>query len=492
MSFLRLASIAALLVTAPAFAGPPPLELRVAEVLAGAPAGTRFGVLVVTADGREVLAINPDQRFIPASNTKLFTTAAAYALLPGMDTADGKRGTQVFLRPGKRKDAADVWLLGKGDALMSSAPDCQLDCLATLADVVAAKTRRLGDVVGDDSLFPDQRWSPGLSWNNIGSNDATAASALSLDSNELAVSVTPGPVGKPPLVAASPYVTIRNEAVTVDGKVPDGKASLVLEHRLNSREFRLYGEIPTGHGEWRDRIGVDDAADYAAWTFARMLSARGVKVTGKVRVFHRKGEVPGSSSELSALAAMAKDIVERGEPLASLAPPPLSEDVAIINKFSQNLHAELLLRLIGSRQGSGSLADGLTAERALFEQAGIPRSGYDFSDGSGMSTYNRISPRGAVSLLRWAQTQPWGTAWRASLPVGGTDGTLRRRFAGTALEGRIFAKTGTLNATAALSGYLIAASGQELTFSLLANDVLDGGTTTEVMDAAVLLIAGAN
>jgi len=128
----------------------------------------------------------------------------------------------------------------------------------------------------------------------------------------------------------------------------------------------------------------------------------------------------------------------------------------------------------------------------MLTAAGVPRTGYDFSDGSGMSTYNRVSPRAAVALLRWGATRPWGKVWRESFPIGGVDGTLRRRFAGTPLQGKVFAKTGTLNATNALSGYLIAAGGKELTFSVFANDVPDGGTALPAMDEALLAIAAAN
>ena len=98
----------------------------------------------------------------------------------------------------------------------------------------------------------------------------------------------------------------------------------------------------------------------------------------------------------------------------------------------------------------------------------------------------------AVTLLRWGAKQTWGPAWRASLPVGGVDGTLKRRFGGTPLAGQVWAKTGTLNATNALSGYLRAASGRELTFAIFANDVPDGTSAVAVMDAALVLVAGAN
>jgi D-alanyl-D-alanine carboxypeptidase/D-alanyl-D-alanine-endopeptidase (penicillin-binding protein 4) len=109
-----------------------------------------------------------------------------------------------------------------------------------------------------------------------------------------------------------------------------------------------------------------------------------------------------------------------------------------------------------------------------------------------MSTYNRLSPRAVVKLLRWAAAQPWGAQWRQSLPVAGVDGTLARRFRGTSLERRLFAKTGALNATNALSGYMIARSGRTLTFSFFANDIPGGGGATATMDAALQLIADSN
>jgi D-alanyl-D-alanine carboxypeptidase/D-alanyl-D-alanine-endopeptidase (penicillin-binding protein 4) len=122
----------------------------------------------------------------------------------------------------------------------------------------------------------------------------------------------------------------------------------------------------------------------------------------------------------------------------------------------------------------------------------VPRTAWDLSDGSGMSTYNRLSPRAVAALLRWAAGQPWGEAWRATFPVAGVDGTLARRFRDTPLQGRLFAKTGTLNATNALSGYLTAASGRTLIFSFYANDVPGDAGATEVMDRALALIAAEN
>jgi D-alanyl-D-alanine carboxypeptidase/D-alanyl-D-alanine-endopeptidase (penicillin-binding protein 4) len=97
-----------------------------------------------------------------------------------------------------------------------------------------------------------------------------------------------------------------------------------------------------------------------------------------------------------------------------------------------------------------------------------------------------------TTLLRWIARQPWGDEWRTTLPIGGVDGTLARRFANTPLAGRIFAKTGTLNATNALAGYMIAASGKELVFAIYANDVPEDVRPTAIMDRALLAIAAVN
>lgn len=489
MGVMRFALLAALLgLAAPAVADEPGLlQAQVDAALAAAPTGTRFGLLVVDEAGKAIVSVNPDQRFIPASNTKLFTTAAAYALLPGMDRPDVAGGTQVYLRPGRHKGALDVILIGRGDARMSSAADCVSDCLATLADAVAARSKVVGTVIGDDTAFPDQRWSPGMSWNNLGSNDATAASALSLDSNEMTLKVTPGGPGLPPVVNAPAYVRVINEGLTING----APLTLRIEHKINSRDFRLYGEMPVGGAEWSERSGIDDPAEFSAQTFANMLRARGVKVLGKVEARHRP--VSTDLARPQATEVLLESARQGwGEPLATLTPLPLAADVSIINKVSQNHHAEQLLRRIGKNRGTGSLEDGLAAERALFDEAGLPREGYDFSDGSGMSTYNRVSPRTMVALLRWIAAQPWGPAWTASLPIAGVDGTLKRRFMGTPLEGNLAAKTGTLNATSAISGTFRAASGRQLTFAFFANDIPAGQSVVAAMDAVLLLVAANN
>lgn len=457
----------------------PPLTLqqRVEARLSEAGLGIRFGLVVATEDGRELVAIAPDGRFIPASNTKLFTTAAAFASLPGLDRPDTVGGASVTLEtePGA---APDVVIEGFGDARLSSAADCTTDCLAALADAVAARTRRVRHVIGDDSFYPDQRWSPGMSWNNIPTWSGTATSALTLDDNELPLRITPGAAGQPPALEVQPYYRIENRAVTV----ATGTTDLNIDRLPRSLDLVLTGTILQGAAPERIRLGIDDPAHYAAWRLRIMLEARGIRISGSVSARHRP--------VAPAIAAPTPGL--RRQLLLHLTPPPLAEDLRVINKVSQNLHAELMLRRLGRQSGTGTIADGLTVVRDMLARAGLRRTDYDFSDGSGMSTYNRVSPRGVVTLLRWAAGQPWGAAWRATFPVAGVDGTLTRRFRGTALEGRLFAKTGSLNATSALSGYLVARSGRTLTFSFYANDVPDGASALPAMEAALLLVAEQN
>lgn len=447
-------------------------QQRAETALSPAATGTRFGLVVLDEGGREIVAISPDQRFIPASNTKIFTTAATYATLPDLDQPDTQGGARV------RLSGKDVVLEGRGDARMSSEADCTSDCLATLADAVAAKTRRVRDVIGDDMLFPDQRWSPGMSWNNIPSGDGTAISALTLDNNEMLLEVTPGAVGKAPVVTiGQPYYTIDNRAVTV----PGAESKIDYYRDPHGSILWITGTIGADAPKRSQRIGIDDPAHYAAWRLKALLEARGVRVTGKVAVRHRvyaEGEVFVRSFESA--------------PLASLTPPPLADDIRDTMKVSQNLHTELFLRRLSAAEGNGSIAGGHAKVAAMLELAGVPRTAWDFSDGSGMSTYNRVAPRGTVKLLRWIAAQPWGAKWRESLPVGGQDGTLRNRFKGTILEGKVFAKTGTLNASDAVSGYLIAKSGKTLTFAAYANDIPRDAGARPFLDAALVAVAKAN
>lgn len=321
-----------------------------------------------------------------------------------------------------------------------------------------------------------------MSWNNIPTRSGTGISALTIDDNEIAATVAPGAAGAAPVVTVPDYYTVENHALTVAG----AEKAIGFDRMPGSRVLVVTGTIGIDAAPEDLRLGIDDPADYAAWRLAAMLRERRVKVRGQALSRHRV-LLPQDDPSIRAGAPVVRPPAEPA--LAALTPAPLADDIAIINKQSQNLHAELLLRRLALVSGSGSIADGQVVVRGMLDAAGVTANEATFADGSGMSSYNRVAPRGVVRLLGWIARQGWGQAWRSSLPIGGADGTLGRRFVGTVLDDKITAKTGTLNASNALAGYFTAASGQTLIFAVYANDVPDDVHATPIMDRALAFVA---
>ncbi|MBX9615847.1 MAG: D-alanyl-D-alanine carboxypeptidase/D-alanyl-D-alanine-endopeptidase [Caulobacteraceae bacterium] len=452
--------------------------------------GTRWGLMVVTAEGEPVVERRADDRFIPASTTKIFTTTAAFALVEGLEAADPDDGTSVRLEARADEGAPDIAVIGSGDPALGDGPGCVSDCLAELADRTAARVKRVGDVIGDDRLFPDERWGPGWSWEDMQAGFGTAVSALTVNDNVVVLEVAPGDGAGAAIRAqwrpGDDLQPLENTAITIEA----GEADLRLERRPGEEAVRLYGRMPMNAPATALRVGLDDPALTAARRFRSLLEARGVTVEGQARARHRPLDLADDSgSDDGAAPAVEPEGVE----IARLARPPLLASLTRTGKLSQNLHAELALRRLGGLEGTGARADGLVQVEALMASAGLERSTFDLYDASGLSAYNRVSPRATTRFLQWTMGQPWGEAWRATLPVGGRDGTLTRRFVGTPLEGRIFAKTGSLNGVTALAGFLTAASGRTLVFSIYANDrPSTAGSSIAVMDRALLALAAEN
>jgi D-alanyl-D-alanine carboxypeptidase/D-alanyl-D-alanine-endopeptidase (penicillin-binding protein 4) len=157
--------------------------------------------------------------------------------------------------------------------------------------------------------------------------------------------------------------------------------------------------------------------------------------------------------------------------LASHVSPPLGQDLVVTNKVSQNLHAEITLRTLGKLESSdGSVLEGTRVVRQFLITAGVEPADFVLFDGCGLSVQDLVTPRAFTTVLTYAAGQSWGEAFRTSLPVGGVDGSLSERFKLPSLNGKVFAKTGTLGEANALSGYLTAASGQTIVFSILSTD----------------------
>ncbi|MEM7662077.1 MAG: D-alanyl-D-alanine carboxypeptidase/D-alanyl-D-alanine-endopeptidase [Pseudomonadota bacterium] len=459
--------------------------------------GFRYGISVTDLDGNVLVAHKADERFMPASNAKLFVTAAALAAESELSDLDS--GLRVLLET-KEDGPPNIVLEGRGDPTIGFGADCEVKCIETLAaEVVKAGFTEVGDIIGDDRWFADQRRPLGWSWDDLKFGHGTSISSLAINDNVLPLRVTPSgkvetPVHARWLDTGQSYFDVHNEATTSEEGLP---VALRLERRVGERNARLYGELPRGSRSLTIDLGVDDPAHLAAWYFKRALEAKGVFVSGEVKAQHRPLQYadepqPVSPDDASApLRCGHAPVAETTRIIiASLPPAPIQEIVTEINRESQNLYAEMMLRQLGRINGRGSSFCGLLEIQDFLETVGITREFYDLADGSGLSNYNRATPATITSLLRYAAATDWGEAFKASLPVsGGSTGTLRYRFRGSELEGKVFAKTGTLNHVDALSGYMQARSGRTLAFSIIVNDrPLEAPSARDQIDSMLLSI----
>jgi D-alanyl-D-alanine carboxypeptidase/D-alanyl-D-alanine-endopeptidase (penicillin-binding protein 4) len=223
-------------------------------------------------------------------------------------------------------------------------------------------------------------------------------------------------------------------------------------------------------------LAITNPAETAARTLRHLLEARGVHIKGEVRVEEAPAPQALKSGETPALLSPElKSAEENAAPsaqvLAEHVSPPLLESVRVLNKVSQNLHAELLLRTIArEKTGIGSSEIGLRLEQDFLKSLGVTDGDDVLTDGSGLSTNNLVTPRAVVALLQYAIHQPWGPDFMATLPIAGVDGTLEDRMKGTPASGLIQAKTGGLEHVHALSGYATTLGGEYLVFSIFVNN----------------------
>ncbi len=427
-----------------------------------------WGVLAVSLDyGDTLVAVNAEEPLIPASNVKLLTTAAALHYL-GPDF----RYRTYLLSDGPVVGGVlrgDLTLYGTGDPALSwRFADSRTAVMEALADsLVAAGVRRIdGDVVGDASYFPPPGQHP--SWDPRDLDDwfAAPAAALSFNENVVTLRVVPGEVGRAPVVHTLPpkaEVPIQNAALTVAGR----PSRLVTMARADGvGPIVVSGEIRSGARDRWDLVSVADPALFAAGALRQALSERGIMVSGRTR-----GVSDPSASILTGRTAWPDSTGRAPRALATHHSPPLIDLLAVTNKSSHNLYAELILRTLGRHvMGDGSFEGGTAAvERFMLEEAGVPPGSVDLADGSGLSRDNRVSAAAFVRALgHMAQSDLWEPLWE-SLPQAG--GRELRRMNRSAAEDNLRAKTGTLSSVSALSGQLRTVEGERVLFSILQNGV---------------------
>jgi D-alanyl-D-alanine carboxypeptidase/D-alanyl-D-alanine-endopeptidase (penicillin-binding protein 4) len=440
--------------------------------------GAVSGVVVTDpGTGERLYTRDADTQLLPASNMKLFSTVAALEVLG----TDHTFSTEVAVEegPDRRGSVTDLYLVGTGDPMLSEA---DLDALA--ADVAeSGVTTVTGDLYADDTWFDDQRQVD--DWDPTDEPYAYAAqiSALTLahgdryDTGVTEIEVTAGAVGEPvgvDLGLADGYMELDNQAVT---GAADSTNSLAVTRPQGTNTITVTGSLPEGSQPVSVVRTVDEPAAFTAHVFERALERHGVEVEGDVDL----GALP--EGEDSAV-------------LADHESPTLEETLVPLMKFSNNMHTEMLVKSIGQEvAGEGSWKAGLAATEEALTGLGVDMGDVLMTDGSGLSRGNRVTASSVVDLYSQVRDEPWFGQWRETLPVAGdpdpfVGGTLSGRMGGTAAEGVVRAKTGTLSGVSALSGYVHGADGEgeELVFSVI-NNGYAGPAPRGVQDAVAARLA---
>ena len=451
-----------------------------AEALLGTPPTSKgeWGILIVDAESGETLyEQNADRYFVPASNMKLFTTALALAKLG----PEYRFRTTLETRGTISSDGVlngDLTLVGRGDPNLSNRKfpyelkeefdGPQEKALVELADALVSKGVKeiSGDVIGDDSYFPRERYPNGWEIDDMVWEYGAAVSAIVVDDNTVALTLTPGEQTGNPVQAtvtpATPDFTVENEVVT---SAADVKSDLTLTREPGANLVVVKGTMPAKNTPRKLVLAIEEPAQHAAVLLKRMLEERGIRVGGIARAQHVRTESSGEA------IVMAEHLSV-----------PLGDAVKLINKISQNLHTEMLLRTAARQSGPWASTDEMMKVPAdFYATAGIMPGDVIQTDASGLSRHDLVTPRAIVTLLGFAQKQPWFGPYYASLPVAGQDGTLEDRMKNTPAAGRIHAKTGSVEHVRTLSGFAETPGGRRLIFSFLSNN--QGGKSHEAADA---------
>jgi D-alanyl-D-alanine carboxypeptidase/D-alanyl-D-alanine-endopeptidase (penicillin-binding protein 4) len=435
------------------------LKARVDEIL-GVPALARAKVSVVVVDpesGRPIYAKNERASLNAASNVKIVTEAAGLALLgPEFRWKTSVLGA-VPPEGGKAVIAGEL----RGDLYVKTSGDPSLstqDLAGLAASLAATGLRKVrGGLVIDTSAFDSTTLPPAFEQKNDSAAFRAPSSAASLNGNVVTVTITPAvSAGAPARVVLDPAsaAVVLSGTITTAAKGPAVPEVETSDAGSGQTRVTVAGRVLLGAETRVIQRRVATPETYFAQTFKQVLAKRGITIDKPVR-----------------MESTPKDGMRV---LATHESPTLAVVVHDLGKRSNNFAAEQLLRTIGAETlgRPGTWQKGLDSVARYLEAAGLPRGSYVMKNGSGLYDSNRFSAEQIALVLR-AATRDFRIAseFLASLAVGGADGTLAHRMAGSAAERYVRAKTGTLATVSCLSGIVGAPGSKPLIFSILINDV---------------------
>jgi PBP4 family serine-type D-alanyl-D-alanine carboxypeptidase len=480
-SVLALLALAAFPLAAPRTA-PASLRTRVEGAVARALAtkALEHAILAVEVralpSGKVLYARGAEVSMSPASVLKLATTAAA------LDTFGPDARFRTTLQSSGRQVSpgvlqGDLYLVGGGDPSLSRelATRPEYGVFAHLAEALHnAGVRQIeGRVIGADVLFAGERRGRDWTWEDLVWWYGAEVAALTFADGSANLKIAPGSApGEPAHIERHPPSSFYQVDSTASTCARGMETALTLDRPSGRNTIAVGGCVAAASPVLERWVALEDPVRYAATVFAEALAARGIQVGRGV--------------------ATATTLPAPMQVLAAYDGAPLAEVLKDVNKPSHNLRAEMLLRLLGhTRKGEGSAAAGLSALLEFLKARGVETAGWDVSDGSGLSRSDLVTARGMAQLLLAMHTHPHAAVFRASLPVAGIDGTLRRRFASGKTASRIQAKTGTLRHTAALAGYATPLRGEPVAFAIFVNHATAPiGEVQDAIDAVAAALVG--
>ena len=433
---------------------------------------SRWGILVQTLGNRQTLyAQDAERYFIPASNVKLLTTAAALEVL----------GDRYTIRTSVYQTNADhvvLRVVGRGDPSLT---DVELNQLAK--QIRDRHITQINQLIADDSYFRGDPVNPTWEWEDIQSGYGAPVNSLILNQNLIGLTLFPQNLGQPLRVvwddpAEATRWQINNGSKTVAATAEE---SLQVGRDLGRAQLNVRGQLRVGSEPEAVAIAIPQPSRYFLQRFKQALRQQGIQVNQSF-VATEPAEIQGTEIARVESAPLAKLIVE-------------------INQESNNLYAESLLRTLGATQApkaDSSLEAGLETMKKALSRLGVDSTSYDLVDGSGLSRHNFVTPETLVQTLQGMGRPLAGTSnstpnfalYRNSLAVAGSSGTLRNRFLHTSVAGKLQGKTGFLSGSTALSGYLEPPDYSPLVLSILINQFDQPlGEVQEAIDEIVNLLA---
>jgi D-alanyl-D-alanine carboxypeptidase/D-alanyl-D-alanine-endopeptidase (penicillin-binding protein 4) len=386
----------------------------------------------------------------PASNMKLLTSATALAVL---DT--GYQFNTVAYSDGYISDSiliGDLFLKGFGDPGLTTADLDSLSSIIRASGII----RIAGNIVADDSYFDDEYWGSGWMWDDDLDPDAPYISSLSINDNCISVSIERTPQDS---VDVSIFPALPAHFISVINKIgilADSTQNAPTFRRLDADRRNVIvaeGELERFGPSIVRKISLRFPHLYVAQLFKEALLRRNVSVDGEVA----EGITPLGSREIARSSH------------------PIERIICRMNKISDNLSAENILKILGATAGGipGTSKKGLAAVKNFLSGAGIDTSQIFIADGSGVSRYDLLSADQLTRLLAGVYERPRiFPVFYNSLPIAGTDGTLSGRMINTPAEANLRAKTGTLNGVSCLSGYVRTRDAEMLAFSMMMQNFL--------------------